>query len=103
MRTTIYLRHMPHLPDTIRALPLDGDEDGAYAALKITPCALGGCGALLCACCAQFACDGCDGRFCLEHRILVPDGTPSGLACCPTCATDCEPFESPISCHTTGE
>ena len=36
-------------------VPVDGDEDGAYAALELTPCTE--CGALLCPCCEQFACD----------------------------------------------
>jgi hypothetical protein len=75
-------------------LPVDGDEDGAYVALEVKPCAT--CGALLCPCCSRFACDGCDQTFCSEHVVLVEDGTPNPLKCCATCAAECEPLPARI-------
>lgn len=67
-------------------------EDGAVT-LEVTPCR--DCGAPLCACCSQFACDGCGHAFCTSHMISVPDGTERPLKCCATCAAECEACELP--------
>jgi len=60
---------------------------------RLRPCA--GCGKLLCACCDQFHCDGCGHRFCIDHLVSVPDGTPIPLHCCPECAAECEQLALP--------
>jgi hypothetical protein len=76
-------------------LPIEYDEDGGYAVLEVWPCADSTCGKLLCACCDQFHCDGCGHTFCADHLVSVPDGTPTPLHCCSTCAAECEPLELP--------
>jgi len=55
--------------------PVKYDEDGGYVYLEVRPCA--GCGKLLCAGCGQFHCDACRDRFCIDHLVSVPDGTPT--------------------------
>ena len=78
-------------------LPVEYDEDGGYAFLPVTPCALNTCSTLLCPCCAQFHCDGCGGTFCADHLVSISDGTPTPLHCCPTCAAESEPLELPAA------
>lgn len=79
-------------------LPLDGDEDGnAYAVLEVTLCGDAECGKLLCPCCPQADCEGCDQPFCPEHLEIVPDGRPQGLRCCHACAVECEQCELPAA------
>lgn len=75
-------------------VPVDGDGIDTYAVLEVRPCSA--CGALLCACCEQFACDGCGETFCAEHLVTVPDGN-SPLHCCKACADECEPYELPAA------
>jgi len=65
------------------------------AVLPVTPCA--DCGALLCACCDQFHCDGCGHTFCADHLVSVPDGTDRPLHCCRACADECEQYELPAA------
>lgn len=81
-------------------LPVERDASGdACVALPVRPCA--DCGALLCACCEQFACDGCGLTFCTAHLVRVPadpaelfEGeTP--LKCCAVCACETEACELP--------
>lgn len=76
-----------------RIRPVEYDEDGGYVYVEVRPCA--GCGKLLCACCDQFHCDGCGHRFCIDHLVSVPDGTPTPLHCCPECAAECEQLALP--------
>lgn len=74
-------------------LPVDRDEDGAYAALPVKPCTA--CGKCLCPACDRFHCDGCGDTFCADHLVSVPDGTDRPLHCCQACADECEPCELP--------
>ena len=74
-------------------LPVEYGEDGGYVFLEVRPCAA--CGAMLCACCDQFHCDGCGYTFCIDHLISVPTGNETPLHCCPACAAECEPLELP--------
>ncbi len=86
----------PNCETTFDRLPLDYDEDGiGTAVLEVHPCAL--CGALLCPCCGQFQCDGCDETFCSLHMVIVPDGTPKPLRCCPRCAFEGEIEQLPLA------
>ena len=73
-------------------LEVEGDEDGGvWVYLETEPCAAPGCEARLCSCCAAFSCDGCDQRYCLEHRTLYAD-----LSLCPECLPD--PLEELVPC-----
>jgi hypothetical protein len=81
--------------DTTFRVPVCRDEDDAYAALELKPC--GACGALLCACCEQFQCDGCAATFCTSHLVSIPDGTLNPLRCCATCAAEVEVIELPLA------
>jgi hypothetical protein len=75
-------------------LPVDGDEDGNYyVVFPVAACTT--CGVLLCPCCEQFTCE-CGQVHCSEHMVLVQDGTPNPLKCCPACASECEPLELPF-------
>ncbi len=86
----------PNCDTDFDCLPLDYDEDGfGTAVLEVTPCAI--CGALLCPCCGQFQCDGCDETFCSLHMVVVPDGTPNPLRCCPRCAFEGEIEQLPLA------
>src|SRR5262245_25432163 len=77
------------------SLPVDGDENGnCYVVFPVTACAT--CSLLLCPCCLQFTCE-CGQVRCLEHAILVPDGTSKPLKCCAACFAECEPLELPFA------
>jgi hypothetical protein len=79
-----------HCDTTFRGV--DRDEDGRPY-FESTRCASPGCEVYLCGAGCEslsFACDGCGARFCLEHIILVPDGTPRPLKCCAVCAGEVE-------------
>ena len=78
---------------TFDHVPLEFDGNQGYAVLEVNPCAE--CGALLCACCSTFACDGCGATFCTSHLALVPDGTDSPLRCCTACAAEVQAHEHP--------
>ncbi len=64
--------------------------------LDLSACHHPGCGAFLCANCEQFQSDCCGHTFCSDHMTLIPDGTPRGLRCCPTCALECEELPAAI-------
>jgi hypothetical protein len=66
----------------------DRDEDGAPE-LPGQRCADPTCPAWLCPNCLEhhsFHCDGCGERFCSDHAVQIPDGTPRPLKCCVACA-----------------
>jgi hypothetical protein len=71
----------PHCQTLFANVPVDADEDGLYAALEVTPCGI--CTALLCRCCPQFQCAGCDETFCRSHAVTL-----DGDRFCPGCAFD---------------
>src|SRR5689334_8945370 len=80
----------PNCQTLFERLPVVYDEEAAYVALEVRPCAEPACGAMLCPCCEQFQCDGCGLTFCDSHKVAIPDGTDSPLRCCPTCAAETE-------------
>src|SRR5215470_6744118 len=85
----------PTCDTTFTRVPVQGDEDGPYAALELKSC--GECGVLLCPCCERYHCDGCAATFCLEHLVSIPDGTLTPLRCCVTCAAEAELIELPLA------
>ncbi len=86
----------PECNTTFDRVPVDGDEDGLYACIEVTPCADPTCGKLLCADCAQFHSGCCGQIFCADHLVLIEDGTDKPLQCCAACAAECEPLPAAI-------
>ena len=77
---------------------LDRDEDGR-SYFETTPCSDPTCEVRLCGgTCAHlsFTCDGCGGLFCLEHLILIPDGTDRPLKVCTVCCEDVKIEPAPL-------
>ena len=95
MATTFTTASCPTCETSFDRVPVEYDGDQGYAALELKPC--GECGALLCACCEQFQCDGCAATFCTSHLVSIPDGTLNPLRCCATCAAEVEVIELPLA------
>lgn len=74
---------------------IEYDGDQGYAVLEVAPCQE--CGAMLCKCCSQFACDGCGHAFCSEHAHL--SGNPARPdRFCTTCELEAVAGEVPARC-----
>jgi hypothetical protein len=71
---------------TTTGLEVERDEDGAYVDPELAPCNDDHCTAKLCPSCPQFVCDGCGLTHCLDHAVLVDEGTKTQLQVCPVCA-----------------
>jgi len=85
----------PNCDTLFERLPVEYDEEGGYAALKVTPCT--GCGKLLCSACDWSKCDGCGNVFCADCLQLVDDGTASPLHCCKDCAREGEEAQQELA------
>ena len=96
MRPSFTSATCPECQTYFDRLPVAGDGRDVYAALEVKPCRE--CGAMLCSCCAQFACDACGNTVCLSHLAIVDD-----LRCCSECtaaflAQDAQELLEPAAC-----
>jgi hypothetical protein len=64
-------------------VPVQHDEDGAYAEIDTVPCRSDKCTARLCHSCPQFECDGCRLPHCESHRVRFGD-----QSLCPVCMAE---------------
>ncbi len=81
----------PNCQTYFARVPLERDEQGAYAVLEVTPCA--DCGTMLCGACSRVACDACGQTVCSEHVREI-----DGLKCCTACQEIAAQPEETIHC-----
>lgn len=82
----------PNCQTLFDRLPVDGDEDGAYVALEVKPCAT--CGTLLCPCCEQFVCEHGD-THCVSHLTVLDAESKYPVKCCPVCIAEMDEADRP--------